>query len=172
MEKNIDILFVGNIWMSEKRKEMLEMLVRHYPNLNLQYYGKYKPIEKGIFAWLFRNNRHVFKNRNISPQKVNELYSRCKIALNIHNEQTTYGANQRVFEICGAAAYQICDANPFIEQLFPNGEVGLYHNEQELIALINDALKNDKSENARKAWEYILAEHTFLHRIKTMLKNI
>jgi spore maturation protein CgeB len=171
-KKDIDILFVGGIWSSQKRIEILEMLVERYTNLNILIYGAYKPIEKNPLKWLFRKNRHIFKNVNIPPEKVNELYNRCKIALNIHHEQSTYGANQRVFEACGAGAYQICDANPFLSQIFQNGEVGLYHNEEELITLIDDALQNDKSENARQAQEIIVSNHTFLHRVKEMLMVI
>jgi spore maturation protein CgeB len=171
-KKDIDILFVGQVWGIEKRNRLLKLITAKYPHLNIVIYGKYKPIEKNPVKWLFREKRDIFKNVNIPPKKVNELFNRCKIALNIHHEQTVFGANQRVFEACGAGAYQICDANPFIESLFPNGEVGLYHNEKELIACIDDALQNDKSENAKRANEIIVNGHTFVHRIKTMLEEI
>ncbi|MDR1975224.1 MAG: glycosyltransferase [Bacteroidales bacterium] len=168
--KDIDIFFVGAIWMSKRRMKILEMLVNCYPNLKILIYGKYKPIEKNFLKWLLRKNRNIFTNINIQPKKVNEFYNRCKVALNIHHEQTTYGSNQRVFEACGAGAYQICDANPFIEQLFPNGEVGLYHNDEELIALIEDALNNDKTSQAKEAQQIILSSHTFVNRVQEMLE--
>jgi hypothetical protein len=38
-----------------------------------------------------------------------------------------------------------------------------------LFDLIEDALKNDKSGQAKKAQEIILANHTFLNRVKIML---
>jgi len=131
--------------------------------------GKYKPFEKNPIKWLLREKRGVFTNKNILPQEVNQLYNRAKIVLNIHHETQQYGANPKVFESSGAGAYQICDHNPYIASLFPNGEVGLYKNEQELFDLIEDALQNDKSENAKNAQEIILANHTFLHRVKEML---
>jgi spore maturation protein CgeB len=135
-------------------------------------YGPYKPYYKNLISWLFREKRSVFKNVHIPPEKVNELFSRSKIALNIHHEQTTDGANQRVFESSGAGAYQVCDANPFIESLFPNSEAGLYHNDEELFACIDDALNNDKSENARRAQQIVLSGHTFKHRIEEILNKI
>jgi len=168
-EKDIDILFVGNIYSSKKRIELLKLIAKHYPHLNLLFYGHYKPYYKQPIKWLFREQRNIFRNINIPPEKVNEFYGRCKIALNIHHKQTINGANQRVFEISGAGAYQICDSNPYITSLFPNGEVGLYKNEQELFDLIEDALQNDKSENAKKAQKIVLENHTFLHRVKEML---
>lgn len=169
--KDIDILFVGTIYTSKKRIRLLQLLVKHYPNLKILIYGAYKPYYKNPLKWLFREKRHIFKNKNISPFEVNELFSRTKIALNIHHEQTIDGANQRVFESSGAGVYQICDANPFIESIFPNGEIGLYHNEKELIELIDNALQNDQSENAKKAHDIIYSKHTFLHRVKTMLET-
>jgi spore maturation protein CgeB len=171
-KKDIDILFVGNIYSSSKRKKLLKLLTKQYPHLNLLFYGPYKPYYKYPVQWLFREQKSIFRNINIPPEKVNELYGRCKIALNIHHSQTIQGANQRVFESSGAGAYQICDANPFIESLFPNGEIGLYNNEKQLIACVNEALQNDTSEAAKKACETVLSNHTFLHRVKKMLAII
>jgi len=171
-DKDIDILFVGNIYTSSKRKEILEDLVRHYPDKNIQIYGEYKPYFKNPLSWMFRRYRRIFKNHNIPPHQVNELYSKTRIALNIHNKQTFNGANQRLFEACGAGAYQICDANPYIEGLFRNGEVGLYHNSEELYALIDFALSHDMSRQARQAYEIIAADHTFVKRVETMLDLI
>jgi len=169
-EKDIDILFVGYIWQNEKRIKLLKLIIKKYPHLNLLFYGHYKPYYKNPIKWLFREKRNILKNINIAPEKVNELYGRCKIALNIHHQQTTNGANQRVFESSGAGAYQICDHNPYIASLFPNGEVGLYKNEQELLDLIDDALTNDKSEQAQKAYNIVISAHTFEERVKEMLK--
>ena len=125
---------------------------------------------------MFREKRSVYKNRNIPPAKVNELFSHTKIALNIHHEQSFYGANQRLFEACGAKTYQICDANPYIESLFQNGEVGLYHNEEELFSLISWALdENNKQERERRAeaaYQIISEKHTFLSRVREMLEKV
>jgi spore maturation protein CgeB len=171
-QKDIDILFVGNIYGNDKRIRILKMIVNRYPHLNILIYGAYKPYYKNPLKWLFREKKNIFKNINIPPEDVNKLYSRCRIALNIHHQQTIYGANQRVFEASGAGAYQICDANPFIESIFPNGTVGLYRTDEELITLIDDALQYDKSENARNAQNIVLSGHTFVHRVKEMLKII
>ncbi len=169
-EKDIDILFVGVIYISEKRKRILEALAKRYRDKNLLFYGHYKPYYKNPISWLFRRNRKVFRNVNISPSDVNKLYSRTKIALNIHNKQTVDGANPRVFEVCGARAYQICDRNPYIESVFENGEVGLYDNEEELFALVDDALANDKSVEARQGYDIIINNHTFDKRVEQMLE--
>ncbi|MBR5237792.1 MAG: glycosyltransferase [Paludibacteraceae bacterium] len=170
--KDIDILFVGTIYTSPKRVELLEALVKRYPNKKLLFYGEYKPYFKNPISWIFRRYRNVFTNHNIQPDQVNDLFSRSKVALNIHHKQTFNGANQRLFEVCGARAYQICDANPYIEELFPNGEIGIYHNEQELYDLIDYALSHDMTDRAKAAYDIVTTQHTFVVRIKTILDKL
>lgn len=168
-DKDIDILFVGTIYTSRKRIEMLEHLVARYPDRKILIYGDYKPYYKNPIAWLFRRHRDVFRNHNIAPSEVNNLFARTKVALNIHHKQTFNGANQRLFEACGAGAYQICDKNPYIASVFPNGEVGLYETEEEMYQLIDYALSHDMSQQAEAAYQIIIAENTFQERVKKML---
>ncbi|MBQ8720805.1 MAG: glycosyltransferase [Paludibacteraceae bacterium] len=168
--KDIDILFVGTIYTSPKRILLLEKIARKYSNRKILFYGEYKPYFKNPIKWLFRGYRDVFLNHNIAPSIVNDLFSRSRIVLNIHHKQTFHGANQRLFEACGAGAYQICDKNPFIASLFQNGEVGLYDNEEELFELIDYALTHDMSQNAKAGYEIVLNNHTFDKRIEQMLE--
>jgi spore maturation protein CgeB len=170
--KTIDILFVGILYRYQKRIQLLNKVVQDFSAHNIKIVGKYKPIEKNILKWLFREKRSVFINRNVPPTVVNTLYNNSQMVLNIHHETQIEGANPKVFEICAAGAYQICDYNPYIASLFPNGEIGLYKNEQELLDLIEDALKNDKSEQAKKAYNIVIENHTFEARIKEILKVI
>lgn len=167
--KDIDILFVGTIYISPRRIRLLEMLVEKYKDRNMVFYGLYKPYFKKPLGWLFRRHRNVFKNRNISPREVNELYSRAKIALNIHNQQTFTGANPRLFEASGAGAYQICDKNPFVENVFPAGEVGLYETDEELLRLIDYALSHDMTEVAHRAYNIVVCNHTYIRRVEKIL---
>lgn len=173
--KDIDILFVATLYTSKKRMQLIQSVIRNFPDKKIVVYGWYKPFVKNPIKWLFRERRNIFKNVNIPPVKVNELFSRSKIALNIHHEQTFRGANQRVFEASGSGAYQVCDANPYIESLFPNDEVGLYHNEEEMIEQIRWALDSanvqERERRAKAAQEIILKDNTFLSRVKQMLET-
>ena len=168
--KDIDILFVGTIYISPKRISILTMLIDAFPDKKIQIYGHYKPFYKNILKWLFREKRNIFKNRNISPKKVNELFSRTKIALNIHQSQTINGANPRLFEAAGAGVYQISDYNEYIRTLFSNGEIGFYDNDQQLIQCIEEALNNDNSAAALNARHLVEKQHTFLNRIDYVLQ--
>ena len=171
-EKDIDILFVGTIYTSPKRIKVLEQVAEHYKGKGVLFYGHYKPFYKNPLTWLCRKYRDVFLNVNLPPKEVNELFSRTKIALNVHHSQTFNGANQRLFEACGAGAYQICDSNPFIESIFSNSEVGLYNSIDELYERIDYALSHDMSDKAEAAYKIIIEKHTFIQRVEQMLSYL
>ena len=170
LQKDIDILFVGNLYYSPKRKALMTAVAEHFPNLNVVVYGWYQPWFKGVWKWLTRPHKKVFKNVNVTSEEANVLYNRARIVLNIHQERQTNGANPRIFEICGSGAYQVCDRNPYVESLFPDGSVGFYGDEEELMAAITEALSTDVSEKAQRAHQCVLRHHTFKTRIETVLK--
>jgi spore maturation protein CgeB len=146
--------------------------VNAFPNQKILIFGVYKPYYKNVIKWLFREKRNIYMNKNIPREEVNLYYNRAKIVLNIHHEQSKYGANPKVFEICGSGAYQICDSNPYIKSIFQNNEIGLYSTENELIDCINDALTNDKTGKALLAQKIVLSEHTFKHRIQKIIETM
>lgn len=175
IQKDIDILFIGNLYNYRKRIEYMEEIVKCFPNYKILIFGIYKPYYKNLLKWLFREKKNIYMNRNIDRNIVNQYYNRAKVVLNIHHELSENSANPKVFEICGAGAYQICDTNPFIESLFPNGEIGLYHNKKEFVECIkwaldqnNEKIKKDKAEQSHYL---IMKEHTFKDRIEDILKN-
>ncbi len=168
-EKKYDIVFAGDIFNSHKRQALLQTIVAHYPQLRIAIWGQYKPWFKNPIRWLFRERRDIYRNHNVSAAELNEAYNSSRIVLNIHHEQQKDGANPKVYEICAAGAYQICDRNPFIESVFPNGEVALYTTKEEMFTAIDYALSHDMSQQAQEAHRIIIEEHTFIKRIKYML---
>ena len=164
-EKDIDILFVGTLFYSPKRKAVMNAVIAHFPERRIEVYGWYQPWFKGLKAWLKRPHKQIYKNVNVPSEKANELYNRAHIVLNIHQEHQKNGANPRVFEICGAGAYQICDWNPYIASLFPEGIIGLYHDREELLALIETGLIEDVSKKAALACSYVRSNHSFVNRM-------
>ena len=172
-KKDIDILFVGAIYGYKKRESYLKTVVRTFPQQKIHIYGISHPWYKNPLKWLFRKNRSIYKNKNVDSDKVNELYNRSKVVLNIHHETTVNSANPKVFEICGAGAYQVCDKNEYTVSLFSNNEIALYSNEEEMISAIKWALDNPHSEalNARSeaAQKYIHRQHTLTKRVEEML---
>ena len=168
-ERDIDILFIGGMYYSPRRKKILNTVIDAFPGRRIEMYGWYHPWFKGLWGWITRPHKSIFKNHSVSPSEANALYNRARVALNVHQEHQRNGANPRVFEICGAGAYQICDRNSYIESLFPDGDVGLYDSEEELIALITKALSSDMSAAAARAHEEVVAHHSFRARMTEVL---
>lgn len=181
LEKKYDLVFAGDIFHSQKRREVIQAVVAHYPNLRMKVWGEYKPWYKNPVKCLTRERRDIYMNRNASGQQLNADYNQSRIVLNVHIEQQKDGANPKVYEIAATGAYQICDANPYVEQLFPNGEIGLYHLDDtkrdehrydELFSKIDYALSHDMSAQAEAARSIIVNRHTFEKRIEQVLKTV
>ena len=175
-EKHWDLVFAADLWKSAKRKHLIQTVVSHFANRKIRVWGIYKPWYKGLWESITRERRDIYTNRNTSSKQLNIDYNQAKIVLNIHNEQQNNGANPKVYEIAATGSYQICDANPYIEKLFPNGEIGLYHNEKELIEQINWALdpanEPEREARAKRAQEIVLSSHRFVDRIRQVTASI
>lgn len=171
-KKDIDILFVGNLYFYPNRQKTIQKIIEAFPERKIKVIGEYKPWYKGMLRCLFRERRDIYTNHNVSPEEVNKYYNQSRIVLNIHREDQKNGANPRLFEICGSGAYQISDSNPYIKSIFPHREIGLFKTEEELIEAISDALTHDKSSNAQAAHEIVVKQHTYESRMKQVLQSI
>lgn len=180
-DKSYDIVFAGDIFHSQKRRQVIQAVVAHYPQLKIKVWGEYKPWYKNLWLWLTRERKDVYMNCNASGQQLNEDYNKARIVLNIHHEQQKDGANPKVYEIAATRSYQICDTNPYIRQLFTQGEVGLYTIDMtvpeasrydDLFACIDQALQSDTTQRAGQAYEKIVSQHTFNQRIQQCLKHL
>lgn len=172
LKKDIDILFVGNMYHSPARKEAVLNIIERFSDRKIEIYGLFQPWYKGILKWIARPYRRIIKNVNIAPANVNELYNRSRVVLNIHEEHQKDGANPRVFEVCGAGTYQICNRNPYIAGLFPDGEVGLYDDKDGMLEMIEEALHRDTAADAARAFAVVKGNHTFDERIRTVCNHL
>lgn len=163
-EKKYDIAFAGDIWQSKKRQEILQAVVKAFSDKKIIIWGVYKPWYKGVWRWLTRERKDIYKNQNTTAEVLNRTYNESRLVLNIHVEQQKNGANPKVYEIAASGALQLCDANPYLESLeIPNMQ--FYHSTNELIQLIRTALNNLVS-----AKDEGMSQHTFECRIKTVLQ--
>lgn len=171
-DKDIDILFVGDVYHSPRRQKYIAGVIDAFPDKKIKIVGIYKPWYKNPLKALLRERRDIYTNRNVRPAEVNALYNRARVVLNIHNEQQTDGANPKVFEISASGAYQVCDANPYLQGLFPGGEIGLYDNMDRMIGLVKEALEGDMSSRAAAARDKVLEGHTFGTRIAKVIEDL
>ena len=174
--KKWDIVFAADLWKSERRKHLIQKVVSAFPDRKIRVWGIYKPWYKGFWQSLTRERRDVYTNCNATTEQLNQDYNSSQVVLNIHHEQQRNGANPKVYEIAASGSFQICDANPYIESLFPHGEIGLYHNETELMEQIKWALdpknREDRDNKAKQAQEIVCSSHTFKHRMQFVLETI
>src|SRR5690606_15315194 len=105
-EKDIDLLFVGKLY--DKRIELFTKMIKRFPSLNIQIYGNYTDWKKPsrYINYYFRGYDKYFKNQYVRPEMLNKLYSKSKIALNIHHARSQNGCNPRVFEILATKTFQ------------------------------------------------------------------
>ena len=167
--RDIDILFIGNLFYSPRRQQTMNAVIERFKDRKILVCGMYRPWFKNFFKWLFMRHRNIFTNRNVSPEEANRLYNRAKVVLNIHQEHQKNGANPRTFEICGSGAYQLCDANPYIESLFDSSEIGIWHDSGELFSLIEEGLDKDMGAAAETARRKVMTNHTFEIRMREVL---
>lgn len=171
-KKDIDILFVGNLYFYPNRQSLIKKVIESFPERRIKVIGEYKPWYKGIIKCLLRERRDIYTNHSIAPKDVNTYYNRSKIVLNIHREDQKDGANPRLFEICGSGAYQISDSNPYIESIFHRREIGLFRTADELIDAISNALDQDKSFCAQSARKIVMENYTYECLAKQVIAKI
>jgi spore maturation protein CgeB len=125
---------------------------------------------------LKREGFHRVHNRKIGRDAVIRLYQSHRAVLNIRNEANVeYGLNQRSFEPMACGAVVLNDDLPDLARCFePGKEILVYRDTDELNGLI-DRVQSEPGLAERVASRgraRILAEHTFRHRIETIMKDL
>ena len=103
------------------------------------------------------------------------VYRDAKINLNntLHCIET--GACQRVFEVMAAGGFLISNYQKELEELFvPGKEIVLYHNEEELLELVEYYLthEEERKEIARNGQRKVLAHHTLHTRFQRVMEMV
>lgn len=170
VEKDIDLLFIGQLY--DNRKELFEKLIKDFKNLNIVIYGKYTKLRKPytFIKYYTKNRSKYFTNKFISVDKVNGLYARSKICLNLHHKQSKQGCNPRFFEITSSGAFQIVDDIPYIKENY--GDVSVtFSNYEELKKQIDLYLKDEykRIESINKSKAKILEGNLFIDRVRDII---
>ncbi len=103
------------------------------------------------------------------------VYRDAKININntLHCIET--GACQRVFEVMAAGGFLISNYQKELEELFvPGKEIVLYHNEEELLELVEYYLthEEERKEIARNGQRKVLAHHTLHIRFQRVMEIV
>lgn len=110
----------------------------------------------------------------VDHHKINELYNRSRICLNVHNPQSRKAANPRNFEILGSGGFLLTDRSlDDIHGLERGRDYVLYTSENDLLDKIHHFLEHDEERlriaksghSAAKEW------HTYACRARTILDD-
>lgn len=169
-EKDIDILFIGNL--SRSRVESLLDIRDKMPDIRMVVYGRYsKTLEKDktLHRRLLEHS-DIFTNQLVSASEARDLYARSKICVNLHHGQSKYGANMRLYEICATNSFQVVDSNPYITDGY-QGCMIITNNTSEMIDAITYYLLHDEErrEIADNGYKRIIQSELFLHRAKKII---
>jgi spore maturation protein CgeB len=101
-----------------------------------------------------------------------DFYPQSDVNFNCTSVQMKGAVNQRVFDVPAAGAFLLTDHRAQVECLFePGREIALFHSPEEVPELLarylTDAPERRRMAEAGRA--RVLAEHTYEHRLKTLL---
>ena len=114
-----------------------------------------------------------YKGEALIPSEIAKVYASSLINLNTHHTQSQWGGlNSRAFEIPATGAFQLTDYVRGMEELLePGREVAVYEKPYQVPELVRHYINDPESREriARAGYERVIAQHTYRHRMTTVL---
>jgi spore maturation protein CgeB len=131
---------------------------------------------KRFFAERTNGIAQQFSGEAEFPFETCKIYNTSLVNLNAHHPQTQEaGLNMRAFEILAAGAFELTDYVPGMEALLePGRDAAVYRSPEEAAELARYYLKTPDSRRrlAESGHRRVLAEHTYRHRMQTVLATL
>jgi spore maturation protein CgeB len=139
----------------------------------------FQPLIVGDDGWLI-NFKRVKADWRLHPvltyyDELPAFYPWSDINFNCTSKQMKGAVNQRLFDVPAAGAFLITDWREQIDALFvPGKEVICYREPDEIPALVRYYLRRPEARQAvaKAARKRVLAEHTWDHRVRFMIKAL
>ncbi len=118
------------------------------------------------------------EGRRISSEECVRIFNASKININLHSSVhperlISKGdfVNPRTFEVAACGAFQLVDKRSLLTEVFEADELSTFTSLQELHEKIDYYLAHpqEREAMAQKAQQRVLAEHTYAHRMQTLL---
>lgn len=160
-----EIVFLGNNYhngfpLSQLRSDMVQRLYNVYGD-RFQVYGA---------PWNVPS-----KTVEHNTKEECEIYQRAKIAINISHFDLGRYSSDRIHSIMASGAFCLTKWYPEIEKEFTPGEhVGVWHDLDELISLVDFYLKLDHTREsiAQRGYELVHSRDTWAARIQELKKML
>ncbi len=104
-----------------------------------------------------------------------QIYNSAKINLNITGAQLMKSVNQRVFDVSACGAFLLTDYRDDLSELFDTEtEIAVYNDMAGMRKKVRYYLEHDEERRvmAARARERVLKEHTYCHRVKTIISAL
>jgi spore maturation protein CgeB len=117
----------------------------------------------------------------ISPEEAVRIFNATKINLNLHSSVRTEPlvsggdfVNPRTFELAACEAFQLVDRRSLLAELFSDQEVAVFEDMPGMLEAIQQYLArpDERREMARRARKRVLAEHSYVHRMRTLVEFV
>lgn len=166
-----DVCFVGSMY--PERVDLFETLM----DFDLGIWGPgWENLDIGSPL-----RKHI-KGSAVTPDIWTKIYNASKIVVNYMGnygenikEENVYQASPRVFETLACGSFQVVDAKKDVLALFQSGEHLVCFNKiHEVKDLVKYYLNHpqERSKIAQKGHREVLEKHTYVHRIKELLKAV
>ncbi|GAB6060145.1 CgeB family protein [Desulfonatronum parangueonense] len=148
---------------------------RQFLSLDFKIWGNDWPAHGALTPLLQR------PGERISAEEAVKIFNASRINLNLHSsvkvEPMVSGGdfvNPRTFELASCQAFQLVDRRSLLGELFTDGEVAVFEDMEGLHAAVHHYLARpeERLEMSRRARERVLREHTYQHRMETLLAFI
>lgn len=119
------------------------------------------------------------QGQRIATEDVVKIFNAATININLHSSvrpQVLVGdgdfVNPRTFELAACGAFQLVDKRTLLGELFADNEIATFTDMDSLLQAVDWYLAHpqEREEITRKSRGRILAEHTYVHRMQTLLE--
>ena len=161
-----DVSFVGAGYPNRRRA------FRQLMHLDFKIWGSDWEGETVLRGLLQRDGERI------APDACVRIFNAAKVNLNLHSsvqagDTVVRGdfVNPRTFELASCGAFQLVDRRELLPELFAADELATFEDMDTLTAGIRHYLENpdERREMANRARARVLAEHTYEHRMRTLL---
>ncbi|MGB8650861.1 MAG: glycosyltransferase [Mycobacteriales bacterium] len=114
------------------------------------------------------------RNRALGPEQGEALRSGC-FTLNTHAPKDIAGGNQRLFDAAAAGAPQLTERLPeSLRHFSPDSEIATFEDRDEFESQVKELVANAalRQRLARNSYERLCDEHTYEHRVHTILSML
>ncbi len=109
-----------------------------------------------------------------------KIFNATSVNINLHSytregfDPDGDSVNPRTFELASCGAFQVIDQRTLLPELFDESMMAVMRNPEDLVPTIGQFMNEpeQRREMAEQSKQRVLAEHTYVHRMKTLLSEL